>query len=90
MKKDYKYLLSSGPDMSHLFNIQHFALLRDAQTVANQDLKGRAWKIERTEETGCELSAFLEIDNSKKAAERKAEEKRKAYCNAKGYKYIAQ
>ena len=86
MKNDYKYLLSSGPDMSHLFDVQHFPLLRDAKTVAEQDLIGRSWKIERMEETRCHLPAYIEIDNSKQFAERKAEERRKAYRLKHGYK----
>ena len=84
MKKDYKYLLSSGPDFSHLFDVQIFALLRDAETMAKQCPHGRAWKIERTREVGNVLETE-EIDNAKKAAQREAEKKRRAYCASKGY-----
>ena len=90
MKKDYKYLLSSGVNASHLFDVQHFERLKDAQNAASLLPELRAWKIERADlKKGNNLliDSLEEIDNSKFYDERKHEAKRKAYCEKHGYKY---
>lgn len=84
MKKNYQYLLSTGPDMSHLFDVRHFAHLTDALELAyGEHSKGRAFRVERMEDG-------RKITDSKQYAKRLADEKRKAYCEKHGYKFIAQ
>ena len=92
MKIDYTYLLSSGPDASHMHSVQHFARLKDAKTAAGK-MGNHAWKLEKADlkkGNNLEISGLTEIDNSKLAENRKIEEKRRAYCMKRGYEYREQ
>ena len=83
MKKDYRYILSSGVDASHLFNVQHFARLCDALDAASElHSVGKVFSVERFED------GHIVTDTKKHLAQLK-EEKRKAYRKSKGYKYAA-
>lgn len=88
MKSDYKYLLSSGPDMSHLIDVRPFARLCEAEYTAKNLPDGRAWKIERADTlTAYSGINYRQIYDSKQYAKRLADERRKAYCEKRGYKF---
>jgi hypothetical protein len=81
-KADYKYTVASGVDASHLFSIKTFPRLTDALEQAEKlNSAGKAFRVER-------LADGYIITDSKQYAKHLADEKRRAYCDKKGYKFI--